>query len=89
VRIGDKRYLKTCLLKQCEHCETRGLKALREEGITTPIIALTAHAMKGDKNKCIEAGCDDYLSKPIDRKQLLEKLRKYFPLEQASLSVRH
>lgn len=54
-------------------------KALRAKGITTPIIALTANAMISDARKCIEAGCNDYLSKPVDRRQLVEKLRKYMP----------
>jgi signal transduction histidine kinase/CheY-like chemotaxis protein/HPt (histidine-containing phosphotransfer) domain-containing protein len=52
-------------------------RALRAEGVTTPIIALTANAMKGDDKKCIEAGCSDYMSKPIDRKKLIEMLDKY------------
>jgi signal transduction histidine kinase/CheY-like chemotaxis protein/HPt (histidine-containing phosphotransfer) domain-containing protein len=45
---------------------------LRKEGVKTPIIA-----MKGDEQKCIVAGCDDYLPKPIDRFGLAEKIQKY------------
>ncbi|MHC4581810.1 MAG: response regulator [Planctomycetota bacterium] len=56
-------------------------KAIRKEGVKTPIIALTANAMAGDDKKCIEAGCDDYVTKPIDRHQLCKKVRKYLPLE--------
>ncbi|CCK81084.1 response regulator [Desulfobacula toluolica] len=41
-----------------------------------PVIALTAQAMKGDKEEIIRAGCDDYLAKPIDPEQLLEKIKK-------------
>ncbi len=52
-------------------------KTMRENGITTPIVAVTANAMSGDEGKCISAGCDDYLSKPIDRKKLVEMLGKY------------
>jgi two-component system sensor histidine kinase/response regulator len=60
-------------------------KALRKEGVKTPIVALTAHAMKGDDRKCIEAGCDDYLPKPLDRRKLIEKVSKYIPPKNEAL----
>jgi len=72
--------------------EMDGLEAVRRirhlEGdiCHTPIVAMTAHAMAGDREKCIEAGMDDYLSKPIDREALAAVLQKWLytkkPIEQ-------
>ncbi|MGB3900393.1 MAG: PAS domain-containing protein [Mesorhizobium sp.] len=50
-------------------------------GTHVPIVGVTAHALKGDRERCIEAGMDDYLSKPISPKALLEKLRRWLSEE--------
>jgi PAS domain S-box-containing protein len=52
-------------------------KQLRADGVDTPIIAVTADVRKGMQNKCIGAGCNEYISKPIARKQLYKLIEKY------------
>jgi CheY-like chemotaxis protein len=53
---------------------TRQLKSLPQTQ-SIPIIALTAHAMAGDRDKCIQAGCDDYDTKPVEFPRLMGKIQ--------------
>jgi CheY-like chemotaxis protein len=64
--------------------EMNGLEAttaIRElelgSGRRVPIVGVTAHALKGDRERCLEAGMDDYLPKPISPKALLEKVERW------------
>ena len=60
---------------------TRRLKA-QPHTKDVPIIALTAHAMRGDRDQALEAGCDDYDTKPIDLKRLIGKMKLFLSSEQ-------
>ena len=67
--------------------ELSGLEATRQIRKLWPasqqprIIAVTAYALEGDREKCLEAGMDDYISKPVKMEELYSTLRKYLPSE--------
>jgi len=61
------------------HQATREIRAFEAEHAIrpVPVIALTGHALKNDREDCLEAGMDDYLTKPVKQLQLIEKLEIY------------
>ena len=56
---------------------TRQIKLVKQD---VPVSAITACAMSGDEEKVLAAGCDGYLSKPISKKNLLEKMAEYIEI---------
>jgi two-component system, cell cycle response regulator DivK len=62
---------------------TRRVKS-DEASRSVPVIGLTAHAMSGDREKAIEAGCDDYDTKPVELDRLIEKIERLLSTHKAS-----
>ena len=56
---------------------TAKIRGKEAAGWRIPIIAMTAHAMEGDRERCLAAGMDDYISKPVHGSALLELVEKY------------
>jgi two-component system, sensor histidine kinase and response regulator len=79
-----------CVLMDLQMPEMGGFECtamIRDgEGSHLPIVALTAHAMSGDEARCLAAGMDDYLSKPIDPEALFDVVERYLDVPSTSVS---
>ncbi|ANT65719.1 response regulator [Prosthecochloris sp. CIB 2401] len=81
--IREKNY--DLVLMDCQMPEMDGFEATHElragacgdHGRQVPVIAITANAMRGEKERCVQAGFSDYIAKPVRKKQLVEMLEKY------------
>ena len=79
-----KQHIPALILMDVSLPEMDGLEAtklIKRDPATAniPIIALTAHAMDGDRERCLAAGCNDYDTKPIELSRLLEKMKALLP----------
>ncbi|HEX2702769.1 MAG TPA: response regulator, partial [Solirubrobacteraceae bacterium] len=91
--LDGQRY--DAILMDCQMPEMDGyqatavLRARENGGPRVPVIAMTAHAMDGDRARCLAAGMDDYISKPIRRDSLIDTLRRWVPTATDSAASSH
>jgi CheY-like chemotaxis protein len=62
-------------------------RLIREKGITTPIIAVTANTNRGERDNCLQAGCNDYVPKPICNEVLIQAIRKHMPTSKSNIKI--
>ena len=88
------RILYHCIFMDCQMPEMDGYEATRvirqreaRTGARIPIVAMTANAMESDRERCLVAGMDDYVSKPVQPKELGTTLQKWIPLADGAASA--
>jgi two-component system, sensor histidine kinase and response regulator len=64
---------------------TAAIRAREAEGVRVPIVAMTAHAMAGDRERCLAAGMDGYVTKPVNRETLIAEVERLARLRRESI----